>query len=197
MKLMRENADMSLVIVGLRNVKLVDYTSDLNELVGGINKFGLSPVRQDEHLAEGIYDASKDLGSHEGGRRAMIVLGIERQQSSAMQPDQVIDELRKDGVALYAVTLEGGSVQTGVGSMGDQAALSHILGDGSKQSGGVRQEVPSTPGIPAVLADFATDLLHQQQITYALPDGVKPDSRISVSLKRKGLKIRAPERIPN
>jgi VWFA-related protein len=195
MQRMHDTADMSLVIVGLRNVTLVDYTNDLQALVTGINKFALSPVRQDEHLAEGIYDASKDLASHEGTRRGIVALGIERQQSSEMQPDQVIEQLRKDNVALYAITLSGGSADTGVGQMGDQAALSHIVGDGSKQSGGRRQEVPTTTGIPKALDSMAEEFTHQYLITYTLPDGVKPDGRVTVTAKRKGITVRAPSRI--
>jgi VWFA-related protein len=195
MQRMKDVADMALVVVGLRNETLVPYTNDLQALAAGINKFTLAPVQQDEHLAEGILDATKDLAKHEDGRRIIVVLGIERQQSSTEDPDTVIGEMRKSSVTLYDIVIPGSGASGGLTSMGDEAALSHILGDGVKQTGGRRQEVTVTPGFPPALDIVATELTHQYQITYSLPNGTKPDGKIAVTMKRKGLNVRAPVRI--
>jgi hypothetical protein len=44
---------------------------------------------------------------------------------------------------------------------------------------------------------FADDLRAQYAVTYVLPDGIKPDKRFSISSKRKGITLRAPNAIPD
>jgi hypothetical protein len=79
--------------------------------------------------------------------------------------------------------------------MTDQSGREQVLGDGPKQSGGRRIEVPSTGSFPKALLQIADDLLAQYVVTYTLPDGVKPDKRFSISSKRKGVTLRAPSAI--
>jgi hypothetical protein len=43
----------------------------------------------------------------------------------------------------------------------------------------------------------AEELLHQYEIKYAVPDGMKPGDKISVTTKRKGVTVHAPSRVPN
>ena len=72
-----------------------------------------------------------------------------------------------------------------------------MIGDGAKQSGGRRVEVTATIGVPKGLQQIADDLSAQYVIQYTLPDGVKPDRRLNVSLKRRGVSMRAPSLIPD
>ncbi|MEO8070173.1 MAG: hypothetical protein ABI652_02140 [Acidobacteriota bacterium] len=135
---------------------------------------------------------AKEFGKRDPGRRAIVVISTERQQASAMQPDAVFSELRRSRAALYAVTLPGVSVQSSAAAGIDDSAHAQVIGDGSKQSGGRRQEVTITAAIPKALADFSNELTHLVAVTYALPDGVKPDTKLAVILKRKGFSLRAP-----
>ncbi len=47
--------EISLITIGLRNTTIVDYTTSLEALVGGINKFSLNPARESA-LAEGVLE---------------------------------------------------------------------------------------------------------------------------------------------
>jgi len=51
--------------------------------------------------------------------------------------------------------------------------------------------------IPAALQQIADDLSAQYRLSYVLPDGVKPDRKLSVSLARKGIHLRAPNAVPD
>jgi hypothetical protein len=93
--------------------------------------------------------------------------------------------------------MAGGADAGGVGTMSDQSGREQILGDGPKQSGGRRIEVPSTGAFPKALQQIADDLLAQYSVTYTLPDGIKPDKRFSISSKRRGVTLRAPSAIPD
>ena len=75
--------------------------------------------------------------------------------------------------------------------------LSEVLGDGPKQSGGHRDEIVAAAGIATDLEQLAESLKRQYLIEYALPDGVKPSDKISVSVKRSGITLWAPTRIPD
>ena len=83
------------------------------------------------------------------------------------------------------------------GTLTEQSGREQVLGDGPKQSGGRRIEVPSTGAFPQALQQIADELLRAVSITYTLPDGVKPDKRFGISSKRKGVTLRAPTAIPD
>ena len=75
--------------------------------------------------------------------------------------------------------------------------LSEVLGDGPKQSGGHREEIIAAAGIIQGIQQLAESLKSQYLIEYSLPAGVKPSDRLSVSVKRKGIALHAPTRIPD
>ena len=47
------------------------------------------------------------------------------------------------------------------------------------------------------LQQIAGDLSAQYAVTYVLPDGVKPDRRFNVTVRRGGTSVRAPSQIPD
>jgi hypothetical protein len=101
---------------------------------------------------------------------------------------------------MHAVTLAGGGpagAGMDVGVLAGNSGREQVLGDGTKQSGGRRLDVTSTGAMPKAMLQIANELLAQYAITYSLPDGVKPDRRFSVSVKRRGVTLRAPSLIPD
>jgi hypothetical protein len=97
---------------------------------------------------------------------------------------------------MFAATLAGASAAPSLGSMNDHSGREQVLGDGPKQSGGRRIDVTATAAMPKALQQIAADLLAQYAITYTLPDGTKPDRRLNVGVKRRGVSLRAPSAIP-
>ena len=79
--------------------------------------------------------------------------------------------------------------------LGRNLQFQEVLGDGPKHSGGLRGEIVATAGLVPDLQRLAEQLANQYDVSYVLPDGVKPDSRLAVSVKRRGLTVRAPTRI--
>ena len=76
-------------------------------------------------------------------------------------------------------------------------ASEQIVEEGAKQTGGRRIEVSTLTAVPKGLNQIADDLSAQYAITYTLPDGVKPDKKVSVSLNKKGASLRAPSVLPD
>jgi VWFA-related protein len=189
-------AEISLIVIAQRNQTVVDYTSDPNALIAGINSFSLSTAPQPTMVPEGIFDLCKVWEKEPPERPVIVLVALEKQQVSSEQPQNVLNQLAKVGAQMHVVSMEfGASASTDVTQMQDLAGRSQVMGDGSKQSGGRRVEVNALTAFPRGLQQVADDLSSQYLITYTLPDGVKPSDRLSVSLKKKGATLRAPSKI--
>ena len=115
----------------------------------------------------------------------------------------MLDKLRQSGAALTSSPVANTALRsqsnptTAAGLLGENMNLNEVLGDGPKQSGGRREEIVAATGIASGLQQLAESLKHQYLIEYTLPDGVKPSDKLSVSVKRKGVTVRAPTQIPD
>lgn len=195
-KRMYQTAEISLIVIGQRNETAVDYTSDPNALMTGINNLTLSQAQRITAVPEGIYEISRVIEKNPSPRPVIVLLAIEKQQTSAEDPQNVLNQLAKSRAPMYVVSIEGGqSVSTDVGSLNDLAGRSQVMGDGPKQSGGLRVEANALTAFSKGLDQVANDLSSQYLLTYTLPDGTKPSNRLSVSLKKKGPTLRAPTKI--
>jgi hypothetical protein len=186
MKRLQPVAEFSLVTVGLRNTTVVDYTSDLNAIADAINKLTLNP-QQVTNFGEGILDFSKNLVRQRPPRPVIVaVVTPAGGEVGSGEVPETLNALRQTGAMLNAVTFSsrGGSSE-------------QIVDEGVKQSGGRRVEVGVSTAIPKALMQIADDLSAQYMITYTLPDGVKPDKRVNVTVTRKGISLRAPSAVPD
>lgn len=195
LKRMSDYAEIRMITIGLRNDTVADYTSSLDVLVGAINKFTLNPMK-DSNVAEGVLEIASHYAEARPQRPVLVVMAISGGQAG-VDPRTVLDKLRQSGAIMYSATLAWGNDAGPVGTLTDQSGREQVLGDGPKQSGGRRIEVPSTGAFPKTMLTFADELRSQYAITYVLPDGVKPDKRFSISSKRKGISLRAPNSIPD
>ena len=193
MKRVIETAEVRLVTIGLRNTTAADYTTALDALVVAINNMTLNP-RPESNVGEGVLEVASELAASKAERPVLVVLAVSGGQAG-VDPRTVLDKVRQSGLTMSAVTLAGGNDGGGVGTLSDQSGREQILGDGPKQSGGRRIEVPSTGAFPKAVQQIADDLAAQYSVTYTLPDGVKPDKRFSITSKRRGLTLRAPTAI--
>jgi hypothetical protein len=190
-KRLGDTAEVAFITIGLSNTTVVDNTSNLNAHVDAINKFTLNPSK-DSQVGEGILELASRFVEAKPERPVIVAVAISGGQAG-VDPRTVTEKVRQSGATMFSATLDaGGDVSTGVGAMGDHSSREQVLGDGPKQSGGRRVDVPSTGAIPKALQQIANDLLAQYAITYTLPDGVKPHKRFSISTKGRGVSLRAP-----
>jgi VWFA-related protein len=190
------SAEIALITIGLRNDTVVNYTRDLNLVVQALNGLSLNPTPT-SNLTEGVLDIARKVQTERPERPVVVVVALSGGQAGGASANQVLTELRQSGATLHAVTLNVGGNVSQLATMADESGREQVLGDGAKQSGGRRIEVQTTQGIENALQQIAGDLLAQYAITYALPEGVKPDRRLSVSVDRRGASLRAPTAIPD
>jgi VWFA-related protein len=197
-KRMAGAADMSLITMGLRNTTLVPFTGDANQLLKAINDLSLNP-QPTSNVTECIGDMAKVFQKEKPERPVMVVVAMSGGQAGGANANSIISEIRQSGATMYAVTWGPPATNnsSNLGTMGDESYREQVLGDGSKQSGGRRIDIPGTAAMTKALQQVADDLAAQYAISYALPDGVKPDKRVNVNLDRKGLTMRVPGGMPD
>jgi VWFA-related protein len=203
-------AQFSLISVVVQPQVVVEYSSEAAALSAGLRKVGPRGSQRGAQLMEAIHDAAKDV-HREGTRPVIVVARVGAEAVPTIQADEVRDRLRKSGALLYVVSTVGAQrppvSQARAGISNEQAQLradedaegalnlGQVLGDGSRESGGRHDQVISTTLVP-VFEQLAGELLNQYEITYVKADNEKPNDKIAVSAKRKGLTVRAPSRIP-
>jgi Ca-activated chloride channel homolog len=187
------SAEIALFMAWQRAEKLVDFTSDPNVLINGIRNLPISQGRQSAAVPDAVFELAKQFEKAQHPR-PVIVLAVIEQGQSTDDPEGILGQIAKSKAQFWAVSL----TTSGVGGTGASAAFGRgkVLGDGSAQSGGRRVPIMTLPGFQQGLQQVADDLSSQYLITYSLPDGVKSSDRISVSLKKPGATLRAPNRVP-
>jgi Ca-activated chloride channel family protein len=195
-KRMNGSAEISLITVGLRNNTLVPFVKDPNPVLKAINELSLNP-QPTSNLTEGINDMARDFDKENPPRPVMVVVAFSGGQAGGANANSILTQLRQSGATLYAVTysMPNTNNSPNLGTMSDESGREQVLGDGAKQTGGRRIDVVTTAAVQKALQQVADDLAAQYMITYSLPDGVKPDKRINISIDRKGLSLRAPNAI--
>jgi VWFA-related protein len=204
------HAEFALISVIVQPEKVVDYSTDAGALSAGLRRLGARGRQRGAQLMETIQDATREI-RREATRPVILVARVGSESPTSIPPEDVRAQLRKSGAVLYVISTLGAdrqapsSARAGISVEQAQLAdaevtdgafsLAQVLGDGARESGGRNDQVISTTLVPA-FERVADELLHQYEITYEVPDSLKPGDKISVSSKRKGLTVLAPSRLP-
>lgn len=180
-------ADIALIVIGLSNRVMVPYTSEVAPHIVALRGMPQIPREAPSNVGEGIADLARAFEKEEVDRPVMVVLAVDSGKAVSLRHDYVLGAIRDSRAQLHVVAVSAG------GMGGD---LSRILSDGPRQSGGRQVGVSALSAVPRAMEQIATDLASQYLLTYARPDGAKPSDRLAVSMKRRGVTLRAPTRVP-
>jgi hypothetical protein len=173
-------SQMSLMEFGQAAVTITNFTSKTADLEKGINR--LFP-KQDAPsvLLEAIVEAAKNLSKKESPRRAIVVLNVEPSDEQSREPGQkIVDELRKSGAQLWAVSLQKGALRNP-----QRDVVLEVI---TKNTGGRREFIVGQSAVEAILKSYADALTSQYEITYKRPAGAPPQN-VQVGVARPGLKL--------
>jgi VWFA-related protein len=197
-------AEFAVSTVTGQTLKLVDYTSSAAALSGAIAKLTARPSTPDGgQLLDAVSETALELDRRNAPRPVIVALTVGGEEHSTLPAHHVLNNLRQSGASLHVMTVVNTALRsqsnptTAAAMLGENMNLNEVLGDGPKQSGGLRSEIVAASGITSVLQDLADLLKAQYMIEYSLPDGVKPSDKLSVAVKRRGVSVRAPSRIPD
>jgi hypothetical protein len=191
------SAQIALFMVSQRAEKLVDFISNPWVLVDVIRELPASQIRQTAAVPDAIFEVAKQFQKAKDARPVIVLAAIEEGQSTD-DPESTLIQIAKSKAQFWSVSISSGRSQvvSTTGSLRALAGRSQIIGDGPQQSGGRRISILTLSGFQGGLQQVADDLSSQYLITYLLPSGVRPSERVSVSLKKDGLTLRAPSRVP-
>src|SRR5262245_43748908 len=166
--------------------KLTDFTEDPAALQTALN--GIGPRGRiagvSDQMMEAVAEAARELQRRKAARPAIVVLTVSGEAAQSDQAEPALNTLKASGASLNVVHIAG-------------LTLGQVLGDGPSRSGGMVQQIGGGVVPGPVLAKVADNLLHQYVLTYTLPDGVKPNEKLSLTTSRKGLTLLAPSRVPD
>lgn len=164
-------------------VKLVDQSNDTKVIQDALNKLGpRGKMDHDgENLNEAIGTAARTLRAMKSARPVIIVLTIGG-VGQVRNANFVMDQLRDSGAMLNVLYVSN-------------ADIGVVIGDGPRQSGGRLEQAPGVNAMQSGAQKLIDAIANQYVLTYTLPDGVKPSDRLSITTRRKGLSLFAPQRI--
>jgi VWFA-related protein len=196
-------AEMALSTVVGQTHRLVDYTTDVGKLGEVITTLSARPGTPDGgQLLEGIFQASREQEKRESVRPVIVALTVGGEEHSTLPAHHVLDQLAKSGSKLYVIQVANSALRSTVQItqprqlLGENLNLSEVLGEGPKQTGGWREEIVASPGLVQGLSRLAAELKNQYAVEYSRPARSKALEKINVSVKRRGLNLRAPTKVP-
>jgi hypothetical protein len=195
--------------------RFADYSSDVNVLKPAVIQLQRRSTNQaGGQVVEAILAAAKEV-KKEGFRPVIVVMRAGGEAPTPIRSELVREELRKSGAVLYAISrtgtqsMGGGQSPTGpVTAAGvsqanaeseireGQLTLGTVLGEGSKDSGG-RHVQTVAPSIEDLVKQIASEIGNRYEITYTIAQPGRPNDKLEVSTKRKGVTVLAPTRVPN
>jgi VWFA-related protein len=195
-------AEVALSTVTGQNQKLVDYTADVNLLTAAIGQLSARAATNDGgQLLEGIFETAKDFQKRKTRRPVIVVLTVGGEEHSTLPAHHVLEELQKSGAALHVVATSSAALRPRAAVsrpgalLAENLNLSEVLGDGPKQSGGKQEEIVASAGVVAGLHQLAEELRNQYAVSFSRADAPKSSDKLSVSVKRSGLTVRAPVKL--
>src|SRR5262249_53732251 len=150
------HGEIGIVTVGERSTSLVPPTTDVNALKRGITRIFARPG-SGAYMLDGIQEVSQGFRRREAQRPHIIGISMDAVEFSNLQWETVLKTLNGSGATLHMLSIGMPSSSTA----DEMRNLNQTIAEGTKDSGGRRDQVLATSGIPEALLRVADDLLNQ------------------------------------
>ena len=176
---------IALVGIGERPTILTDYTSNRATLQKGIDRVW-STTGSGAYLVDAVFETSQGFTKRDAKRPVIVAIVAEGQESSYKFYDQVLTPLRNTGAAFHVLMLGTPATER----TDEDRSRATVLDEGTRTTGGSREQVLTPLGLKTRLAQLADVLMHQYRVTYARPQTLIPPEHITVSAKKAELTAR-------
>lgn len=198
-------AAISITSTGSKNTTIVDYTARVNELYDGVRRLttrNTSNAVDGAYLLDAVHEAIGTLNSQEPERPAIVVLTLESAEFSSRRAGPLLEELQSSRAVLHVVSLgkptlkamsgwNEGPMQALRENLDENINRKKFLEDGVRQSGGRFEQVLVDSGVPSAMHAVAGELATQYVVVYATAGVPRLPRKVSISVKRGGVKVRA------
>jgi len=182
-----QQAHIAIVGMADRPTVLMDYQSGAAETRKGIERIFAQPgsgtVFQDT-----LVDTLRGLVRRNNPRRAVLVITGEGTDFSNTPYQNTLDAIRDSGAAVHVVLLNDRSNAAIRDDHGRDRAL--VIDEGTRMSGGRRQDVLSSMSYSDALAKVAEDLGNQYKIVYGRPGVLVAPKTFQVGVSKPDLTAR-------
>jgi VWFA-related protein len=196
-------AEIAIVTTAKQNTVLVDFTSDRGALQNAVNRL-ITRTTTGGYLLDAIQESARTLVRREAVRPVIVVLALEGTEYSNVAAGQVLQDVRRSGAIVHVVSVGKPGMKTMTSwnqrptdsiheALDETIARSAVFAEATRRSGGRLEQVGQATGIPTRLSEIAYELRDQLVVTYARPQSAKSAEKIEVTVKRRGLKVRAPK----
>src|SRR4029078_10561215 len=166
-------AEFAVTTVTGQNLKIVDYTTNVDQLTTAIGHLTARPGTNDGgQLLEGIFETAKDFQKRRAPRPVIVVLTVGGEEHSTLPAHHVLEELQKSGASLNVIAINSSALRAMAAVSKPSALLesnlnlSEVLGDGPKQSGGRRDEIVASAGVVTGPQELAESLRNQYAVSF-------------------------------
>ena len=203
--ILQNQAEIAIVSTAGQNSVVVDFTGDSGALLAGTNRLA-TRTTSGGYLLDAIQESARTLQRREAARPVIVVLALEGKEYSNVAAEKVLDAVRRSGATVFALSVGKPTLKTMTAwnqrptdsiheSLDETMARGTVLVEAPRRSGGRHEQVLEVTGIPSRLAGVARELRDQLVVTYTRPPSTKDVQRIDVSIKRRGVKLRAPKHV--
>jgi VWFA-related protein len=202
-RIVQRAAEVAIISTAGQNLVLVDFTSDPGALLNGVNRL-ITRTTSGGYLLDAIHESANTLVRREAARPVIVVLALEGKEFSNLSAQRVHDAVRRSGAVVHVVTVGKPSTKTMTAwnqrptdavheALDETLTRNAVLAEAPRRSGGRLEQLGQASGIAKRLSEIGYDLRDQLAVTYARPQSSRPVERIEVTVKRRGLKVRAPK----
>lgn len=183
---MKGKAKIGIVTLGERPTSVAEATTDTAALKKGIGRIFARPG-SGAYLLEAVRDVSRGFQKRDAQRPVIIALTTEGVEFSNLQYERVLEELHASGATFHAL-----AIGTPAATVSDELRnRGMLLAEGTKQTGGRRDQLLTPMAIGDRLQQLAGELLTQYVVTYGRPEALIPPENVQVGTTKPGLTARA------
>jgi VWFA-related protein len=194
---LRGRAEFAITTTSGRNIRLLDYTSDMQLLFPAINKL-FARNQKGSYLLDGLMEAADDMTRRELTRGVILAVTTEGEEFSSTRTEPILEAIRRSRAQVYLLnlgapamgTMNPASALRGESLLDESNRRNVVLGAAPARSGGRVEQVVANSGIPMLMQQIATELACQYAVTYRTAG---PGGKLTVDVKRMGIKARAPQ----
>jgi len=197
---LRGRAEFAITTTSGRNIRLLDYTSDMQQLFPAINKL-FARGQKGAYLLDGLMEAANDMTRREFTRGVILAVTTEGEEFSGTRTEPILDAIERSRAQVYLVnlgaptmgTMNPASALRGESLLDEAGHRNVVFGAAPARSGGRAEQVVANSGIPMLMQQIATELACQYAVTYGTAIG-GVGGKLSLDTRRKGVRVRAPQR---
>jgi hypothetical protein len=177
----RARHQISLIGLAARPTIITEYTADTAELLRGVNRL-FSQSETATYLLDSVAAVTSGFSRARVARPVIVGIVTAGPDMSDRRHETVLEGLHASGAAFHALSLGlpvNLSLDRGI-----------VLERGSRETGGIYENLLSGVALTGRLKRLAAELTHQYRVIYARPQSLIPPERITVTAGRPDLTVR-------